>query len=358
MRFHPLGRRAGLAGIGGGDVNQLDPRFSLAFAKKKKEFAVPAPLAPIADTHAHLMSFWGKDSAEVIARAALAGVRQMVTIWDPVADNRDAATYHEQLSGWIARAGELLDQALASGVPCAAPVECADGCWEPNPKALLPRVTYLAGVHPYGAPVYTDEVHAQVVRALDDPLCSGVGEIGLDYHFDAEDNIEAAPHPLQMDVMARQLQLAIDRGLPVELHLRHEADDLERSSHQDAYNVLKQVGVPAAGCVLHCFGEDRSTMERFCELGCHIAFGGAATFKRNDEVREAFAACPLDLLLFETDCPYMAPEPIRGLECEPAMIPWTVDALTAYRSSVTGEDPAQIAYAVWRNSLKLFGGLD
>ena len=69
---------------------QTDPRFSLVFAKKKKEFAVPAPLAPIADTHAHLMSFWDKDPAEAIARAALAGVRQMTTIWDPLADHRDA----------------------------------------------------------------------------------------------------------------------------------------------------------------------------------------------------------------------------------------------------------------------------
>ena len=339
-------------------MNQTDSRFSLAFAKKKKEFSVPAPLAPIADTHAHLMSFWGKDPAEVIARAALAGVRQMTTIWDPVADHRDAATYHEQLVGWIAQAGGLLDRAIDAG---AAPLlpripsPSLDAPWDSNPKSLLSQITFLAGVHPYGAPEYTDAVHGQVLEALDDPLCAGVGEIGLDYHFDAEDNIEAAPHQMQMEVMARQLEVAIERNVPVELHLRHEADDEERSSHMDAYGVLERVGMPAAGCVLHCFGEDRATMERFCELGCHIAFGGAATFKRNDGVREAFAACPLDLLLFETDCPYMAPEPVRGLECEPAMIPWTVEALTGYRSSVTGEDPAQIAYAVWRNSLKLFG---
>ena len=65
--------------------------------------------------------------------------------------------------------------------------------------------------------------------------------------------------------------------------------DQERTSHVDAYNVLREVGVPQAGCVLHCFGEDRATMERFVELGCYIAYGGAATFKRNDDVREAFA---------------------------------------------------------------------
>ena len=107
---------------------------------------------------------------------------------------------------------------------------------------------------------------------------------------------------------------------------RNDAGDEARAAHADAYRVLAQAGVPRAGCVLHCFGEDRATMERFLELGCHIAFGGAATFKRNEHIREAFAACPRERLLFETDCPYMAPEPIRGLECEPAMMPTTVTA--------------------------------
>ena len=81
-----------------------------------------------------------------------------------------------------------------------------------------------------------------------------------------------------------------------ELHLRNDAGDEARAAHADAYRVLAQVGVPRAGCVLHCFGEDRATMERFLELGCHIAFGGAATFKRNEHIREAFAACPRERL--------------------------------------------------------------
>lgn len=332
-----------------------DTRFDLAFAKKRKEFEVPAPLAPIADTHAHLMSFWGKEPAEVIARAALAGVRQMTTIWDPLADGGTAAEYARSLHGWIDAARALLDEAASAG---AAPLTPQDtrATWENDPAELLGNITFLAGAHPYGAPEYTDAVHAQVIAALDEPLCAGIGEIGLDYHFDADDNIEAAPHDLQMEVMARQLELACERNLPVELHLRNDYDDPDRAAHADALAVLDRVGVPVAGCVLHCFGEDTATMEAFLARGCHIAFGGAATFKRNDEVRAAFASCPLDRLLFETDCPYMAPEPVRGLECEPAMMAWTVRALAEDRSSRTGEAPADIAYAVWRNSRKLFGG--
>ena len=169
-----------------------------------------------------------------------------------------------------------------------------------------------------------------------------------------DDDIAPAPHNVQIDCMARQLELAVCHNVPVELHLRHEDTDQERTSHVDAYNVLREVGVPQAGCVLHCFGEDRATMERFVKLGCYIAYGGAATFKRNDDVREAFAATPLDRILFETDCPYMAPEPIRGLECEPAMISITANALVNDRVDRTGEDAETIAQAAWENACKLF----
>lgn len=107
----------------------------------------------------------------------------------------------------------------------------------------------------------------RVAAALDDPLCAGIGEIGLDYHFDADDQIEAAPHAAQMNVMARQLSLAVERNVPVELHLRNDYGDEARTAHADAISVLERVGVPTAGCVLHCFGEDRATMERFLALG-------------------------------------------------------------------------------------------
>ena len=95
-------------------------------------------------------------------------------------------------------------------------------------------------------------------------------------------------------------------------------------------------------------------MERFVELCCYIASGGAATIKRNDDVREAFAAAPLARILFATDCPYMAPEPIRGLECEPAMISITANTLVNDRVDRTGEDAEAIAQAAWENACKLF----
>lgn len=368
------------------------PWYSLAFEKRAKKkvrtFGAPAPLAPIADTHAHLTCFWTKDPAECLGRAALAGVRQLTTLWDPLGDQRDLATFQGQLAGWLARARELL-----AAVPAAVLAEqdsrvyrlgsvngrnggigvrerytrgagagaeasgqgAGVACDLSAPATLIDSVRYLAGVHPYGAPAYTDAVHAQVLAALDDPLCVGIGEIGLDYHVDHDDGVAPAPRDVQMACMARQLEVAVARDLPVELHLRNADGDEAREAHADAARVLEEVGVPAAGCVLHCFGEDRATMERFVDLGCHIAFGGAATFGRNEAVREAFAATPLDRILFETDCPYMAPMPIRGLECEPTMIAFTVDALSRDRAARTGEGPAAIQRAAFANAVALLG---
>ena len=113
----------------------------VTFTKKKKTVACPVPLAPLADTHAHLLSFWGKEVPETLVRAKAAGVDLLVTMLDPIADKRSVTDY----SDWLVR--EIL------------------------PMRDIPQIKYLAGVHPYGAPDYTDDIHAQVVAALDDPLC-------------------------------------------------------------------------------------------------------------------------------------------------------------------------------------------
>ena len=96
-------------------------------------------------------------------------------------------------------------------------------------------------------------------------------------------------------------------------------------------------------------------MERFVDLGCHVAFGGAATFRRNDEVREAFAVCPLDRLLLETELPlHGARGRSRGPRCKPAMIAQTADTLVYDRCDRTGEFPSTITRALWDNSVALF----
>ena len=124
----------------------------IVYTKKNKTFTLPAPQAPLYDTHAHLRSFWGKDKgmADVFARAYEAGVRSLVTLYDPVADRSEETPDARAFSAW-----------LKAAVNCAAE----------NGSPLAVR--YLVGVHPYGAPEYTDALHAQVESALEDPLCVG-----------------------------------------------------------------------------------------------------------------------------------------------------------------------------------------
>lgn len=351
--------------------------MSLTFTKKKKVIELPQPLAPLFDTHAHLRTFLGDEEqwvGDLLVRARLAGVERIVSIFDPVSDVRDEMPDVAGYSAWLREAmeqvgeiarivaergaeglGVTLDSLLDVGFEHRASLSAPALEWIATGQPVLPRTQYLAGVHPYGAAEYTDKINDQLKAMLVDPLCAGIGEIGLDYHFDDDDEIESVPHDVQAEAFARQLELARSENVPVELHLRNIAGDEERQAHCDGLRVLDEVGIPEAGCVLHCFGEERATMEAYLERGCHIAFGGAATFKRNEQVREAFAACPLDRLILETDCPYMAPEPIRGLECEPAMIAQTADVLIYDRADRTGELPEDIAQAIWRTSTALFG---
>ena len=96
-------------------------------------------------------------------------------------------------------------------------------------------------------------------------------------------------------------------------------------------------------------------MEDFCRLGCNIAFGGASTFSRSEDIRDAARVCPERLMLTETDCPYMAPVPLRGEECEPAMVVFVADMLAREREAAGVAPAAQTYAALWRNACKLFG---
>ena len=105
------------------------------------------------------------------------------------------------------------------------------------------------------------------------------------------------------------LRLAKELGLPVQLHIRDAANDVRCGAHRDAARILEEEGVPEAGCELHCFTSGIKVLEGFTRLDCRIAFGGAVTFTRSDDIREAATFCAERYLLTETDSPYMAPCP-------------------------------------------------
>ena len=281
----------------------------VTFTKKKKTVACPVPLAPLADTHAHLLSFWSKEVPETLARAKEAGIDLLVTVFDPIADKRSVADY----SDWLVR--EIL------------------------PMRDIPQIKYLAGVHPYGAPDYTDDVHAQVVAALDDPLCAGIGEIGLDYHYDL------SPREDQRRAFRRQIRLAHTTGLPAALHVRE--------AHDEAFAILREEGFPEAGTLLHCFDLDWETLEPWVDRGCFVALGGALTFKRCQDTRDAVARTPRNLLLTETDSPYMTPEPMRGMPCGPAHTVFTAACMAEVLGCETEKARSQMLAQIAQNARAL-----
>lgn len=311
--------------------------------RKGRPKALPTPLTPIADSHGHLTSFRRHDASVAICRAALAGVRLLVVPVDPVDElPRKFPTAREMLS-WldaqVERAAERLDQCAEHGL---VPPDFGD-----DVPALVDNVRIVAGAHPYGAADLTAEALARLDVLLDSPRCVGVGEIGLDFGPYNE-----LPADVQERAFRAQLRIAHERDLPVELHIRDDPADAGNSAHALAARVLAEEGVPARGCDLHCFTQGPDVMAPFVELGCHIAFGGAMTFNRSEDIREAAAQCPEQLLLTETDAPYMAPVPLRGEECEPAMVAFTVSRLADVRAEA-GHSRQATYDACWRNANEL-----
>jgi len=174
--------------------------------------------------------------------------------------------------------------------------------------ALWPEVRFSVGVHPHNAgPFATNPGAAAQLTGqglADQPLARAVGEIGLDYHYDH------APRDVQRAVFAEQIQLAQQRALPIVIHTR-EAED-------DTFAILTQAG-PVPG-VFHCFTGDVRMARRALDAGFYVSLSGIVTFPRATELKAVAAFVPGDRLLVETDSPYLAPVPHRGVRNEPAHV--------------------------------------
>jgi TatD DNase family protein len=164
------------------------------------------------------------------------------------------------------------------------------------------------GLHPHDA----SKGLAAVEQVLDetggrDPaVVVGVGECGLDYHYDH------SPRPVQRDMFAAQLAYAKSRNLTVVVHTRDAWDD--------TIDILKTADRPER-VIVHCFTGGPDDARRCLDLDAFLSFSGIVTFKSADDVRAAAALCPLDRLLVETDAPFLAPVPHRGEDNRPALVP-------------------------------------
>ena len=207
-----------------------------------------------------------------------------------------------------------------------------------NVQLAWPAVRFATGVHPHAAGTFAgrpaDAAAAARQQAAAFGAC-GIGEIGLDYHY------EYAPRAVQREVFAAQLALARELDRPVIVHTRDATDD--------TFAVLAESG--GARGVFHCFTGDAAMARRALEIGFYLSFAGIVSFPKAESLREAARIAPADRLLIETDSPYLAPVPYRGKRNEPAYVAKVLDALAAAR----GEAPAALAERTSHNFVSLFG---
>ena len=232
---------------------------------------------------------------------------------------------------------ETIARAQAAGVETLLAIGTGNG--PPDLEAAIRLadqyefVYATVGVHPHDAAKASEGTFASLRALARHPKVRALGEIGLDYHYDF------SPRDVQRAVFERQLALAAEAGLPVVIHTRE--------AWEDTLSVLRS-NWQGSG-IMHCFTGDEQQAREALDLGFHLAFGGVLTFPKADEVRQAARITPVDKLLVETDCPYLAPVPMRGKRNEPAFVVETVRRL----AEVRGRAPEDIAAETTANFERL-----
>ena len=233
---------------------------------------------------------------------------------------------------------EVLERARQAGVGMALAIGSGDG--PPDLEAAIrladaiPWVYATAGVHPHESRKADAASYEKLRRLCGHPKVLAVGEIGLDYHYDH------SPREVQRPVFITQMEIAREARKPIVIHTRE--------AWEDTLLLLRQHWQGAG--IMHCFGGNYEQAAEAVELGFHISFSGILTFPKAEGLRQAAARLPLDRLLVETDCPYLAPVPHRGKRNEPAFVAEVVRTLARVR----GLTEEEAAAATARNFLNLF----
>lgn len=249
----------------------------------------------LVDSHAHLeMKEFDPDRKEVIERARLAGVDCIVTVGTNLGLSRKALS--------IARQYE--------------------------------NIYATVGVHPHDVARADDKSFDELKALAEDPKVVAYGEIGLDYFR----NI--SPREKQIEMFARQLELAEELNLPVIIH--------DRDAHEQTLRMVKASGVRMG--VFHCFSGDWAMARQCIDLGFYISVPGVVTFDKSKVLHDVVRQAPLDSILLETDCPYLTPVPHRGKRNEPSFIIHTAKKVAEIKG-LAWEDVAQAAAV---NTRKLF----
>lgn len=202
--------------------------------------------------------------------------------------------------------------------------------------ASLRRITQLVdkypflygavGIHPDHAAELTEEMFAEISRLAENEKIVAIGEIGLDYYWDT------SPHDVQKIWFERQLALALEKDLPVVIHSREatqETLEIMRRTYRESDGKLRGV--------IHCFSGSAEIAKEYTDMGFYIGVGGVVTFKNGKKLKEVVETVPLDKLVIETDCPYLAPVPHRGKRNDSTLLKLVIEEIATLRGMSTEE---------------------
>ncbi|MHC3425733.1 TatD family hydrolase [Streptomyces sp. DT18] len=290
--------------------------------KAKDDKTAPPPLpeplrVAVADAHTHLDMQAGTVE-EALAKAASVGVTRLVQVGCDLAGSR-----------WAARTAGAYDDILATVA------------LHPNEA---PRIVHgdpdgwsRQGERPGGGEAALDEALAEIDRLAALPQVVGVGETGLDYFRTGPEGKDAQERSFRAHI---EIAKRHDRTLVIH----------DREAHEDVLRVLKEAGAPER-TVFHCYSGDAEMAEICAREGYYLSFAGNVTFKNAQNLRDALAVAPLDLVLVETDAPFLTPAPYRGRPNAPYLIPVTLRAMAQVRNIAEDE----LAEALSRNTARAFG---
>lgn len=214
------------------------------------------------------------------------------------------------------------------------------GCEIPTSKRCLELADsydfiYAAvGFHPCDTADIKEDEWEQMKKLSEHPKVVAIGEIGLDYYWDR------APHDIQREWFERQLDFAYERGLPVAIHTR--------DAIAETIDILKNHKIHNG--VFHCYSGSKETLKEIVKMGFSISLGGVVTFKNARRAVECAESVPLDRLMLETDCPYLAPEPFRGKTNRPDYTRFVAEKI----GEIRGMSGQEIADITRENAIKFF----
>ncbi len=232
----------------------------------------------------------------------------------------------------------VLDRAEKAGLE---KIICVGYDYETSCEAVelarkFPEVYAVVGVHPHDAKTVDEEILQKLYELAKNPKVLAIGETGLDFYRDL------SPRDQQRKAFVEQIKIAREICKPVVIH--------DRDAHQEVFDIIKKEKAGKNQGIMHCYSGHLPLAIELMKEGFYISFAGPLTFKNARKTHEVAAKIPMDRILLETDCPYLAPEPFRGKRNEPAYVKYVAEKMAEIR----GKNVEEIAYITGLNAKRVF----